>query len=415
MNLAPPIPRLERPRRERWAGARRRPGDRQPDAGQEPRRGAPARAPPGRLRDPRRRRRADRDRDPDGLLVVGAQGLPVAGRRHVRDRRAADPVGDPRARRDGAHDARRLPLPAARLGAVLSSSRSSCSSSSSCRSSTSWSAGRRAGSSCGPLPAIHPAEIAKLALVDLPRPLVRQARRPASTASGRAPSRSCSSSRRSSRSCSRSPTSARRWSSRLTAFTMFFVAGANLLHLVVMGGGRRLALITVGLQRLPARPHPGLAEPLARPPRRGLPHGPGPPRAGPRRPLRDGPRGEPGVRPERLQRLHLRRGRPGVRDDRGDRGHHPVPAARLLGRPDRAGRARHVRGAAGGRHHRLAVPPGVHQHRGRGRPAADHRDHAAVHQRRRLIAHHQLRGGRDPPVDLARNGGEGDVERRCDC
>ena len=48
-------------------------------------------------------------------------------------------------------------------------------------------------------------------------------------------------------------------------------------------------------------------------------------------------------------------------------------------------------------------------------PAADHRDHAAVHQRRRLIPHHQLRGGRDPALDLARDRGEGDVERRCDC
>ena len=75
----------------------------------------------------------------------------------------------------------------------------------------------------------------------------------------------------------------------------------------------------------------------------------------------------------------------------------------------------HLRGAAGRRHHRLAVPPGVHQHRGRGGPAADHRDHAAVHQRRRLIPHHQLRGGRDPPLDLAGDRRKGDVERRCDC
>ena len=66
-------------------------------------------------------------------------------------------------------------------------------------------------------------------------------------------------------------------------------------------------------------------------------------------------------------------------------------------------------------HHRLAVPPGVHQHRGGRGAAPDHRDHPAVHQRRRLIAHHQLRGGRDPAVDLARDRGEGDVERRCDC
>ena len=75
----------------------------------------------------------------------------------------------------------------------------------------------------------------------------------------------------------------------------------------------------------------------------------------------------------------------------------------------------HVRRPAGGRHHGLAVPPGVHQHRGRRRAAADHRDHAAVHQRRRLVAHHQLRRGRDPAVDLARDHRKGDLERRCDC
>ena len=34
----------------------------------------------------------------------------------------------------------------------------------------------------------------------------------------------------------------------LTAFTMFFVAGANLMHLVVMGGGVAMAMIAVGLQ-----------------------------------------------------------------------------------------------------------------------------------------------------------------------
>ena len=121
------------------------------------------------------------------------------------------------------------------------------------------------------------------------------------------------------------------------------------------------------------------------------------------------------VRPERVQRLHLRRDRPGVRADRGGRRDRAVPGPGLLWRPGRAGGAGHVRGAAGGRHHRLAVPPGVHQHRGgRGAPP-DHRDHAAVHQRRRLVAHHQLRGGRDPAVDLARDRRKGDVERRCDC
>ena len=215
MNLAPPIPRLERPAPAGCAGAPAHDrGDRQPDAGQEPRRGAPTRAPPGRLRDPRGRRRADRDRDPDGLLVVGAEGLPVAGRRHVRDGRAADPVGDPGLRRDGGHDAGRLPLPAARLGAVLSSSRSSCSCSSSCPQLNIVVGGSARWLKLGPLPAIHPAEIAKLALVDLSRPLVRQARHAGPRLLGGDRPVPGHRLRRSSRSCSRSRTSARRWSSR---------------------------------------------------------------------------------------------------------------------------------------------------------------------------------------------------------
>ena len=169
MNLAPPIPRLERLRRAGDPGrpAERRPTIAAPPIGRRSRAGRrrPARAPPGRLHDPRRRRRPDRDRHPDGLLVVGAEGLPVAGRRHVRDRRPADPVGGPRARRDGGDDAGRLPLPAAGLGAVLHRRRRRCWCWSSSRSSTSSSAARRAGSSSGRCPAIHPAEIAKLALV----------------------------------------------------------------------------------------------------------------------------------------------------------------------------------------------------------------------------------------------------------
>ncbi len=56
--------------------------------------------------------------------------------------------------------------------------------------------------------------------------------------------------------------------------------------------------------------------------------------------------------------------------------------------------AGHVRGAARGRDHCLAVLPGVHQHRRRRRAAAGHRHHAAVHQRRRLVVADQLRGRR---------------------
>ncbi len=74
----------------------------------------------------------------------------------------------------------------------------------------------------------------------------------------------------------------------------------------------------------------------------------------------------------------------------------------------------YLRRAAGRRDHRLAVHPGLHQYRGGRCAAADHRDHPAVHQCRRVIAHHQFRRGRDPALDLARNGRQGDMERRCE-
>ena len=81
---------------------------------------------------------------------------------------------------------------------------------------------------------------------------------------------------------------------------------------------------------------------------------------------------------------------------------------------DRARGARHVRGAAGGRHHRLAVHPGVHQHRRRRRADPGDRHHAAVHQRRRLVADDQPRGRRHPAVDLARDRRTRNLER-CGC
>ena len=137
-----PADRPRRPRSTRASAA--------PDAGGRARRPTPpARAPPARLRDPPRGRRPRRDRHPDGLFVVGDEGLPPA-RRHVRDRRAADLLGGARARRDGRDDADRLPLAAARVGAGATSSalvaarprvRS--------RRSTSRSAAPRAGSRSG--------------------------------------------------------------------------------------------------------------------------------------------------------------------------------------------------------------------------------------------------------------------------
>ncbi len=75
----------------------------------------PARARP---RDPRLGHVAGCDRDPDGLLVVGHEGLPQ-GRRHVRDRRAADLLGGSRDAGHARDHAARLPLSPARLVADI--------------------------------------------------------------------------------------------------------------------------------------------------------------------------------------------------------------------------------------------------------------------------------------------------------
>ncbi len=45
----------------------------------------------------------------------------------------------------------------------------------------------------------------------------------------------------------------------LTAFTMWFLAGANLFHFGALLGGAALAAVTVGLKRLPDGAHPDLA------------------------------------------------------------------------------------------------------------------------------------------------------------
>ena len=104
----------------------------------------------------------------------------------------------------------------------------------------------------------------------------------------------------------------------LTAFTMFFVAGANLVHLGVHGRRRRcLAMIVVGLRGYQLDRIRAWLDPWSDQLGDGLPHHPGPARA--RASAACSGRGlgaEPGLGPERLQRLHLRRGRPGVRADR---------------------------------------------------------------------------------------------------
>ena len=90
-------------------------------------------------------------------------------------------------------------------------------------------------------------------------------------------------------------------------------------------------------------------------------------------------------------------------------------AAGLRWYPGRPVGPRHLRGPARDGDHRLAVHPGVHQHRRRRHAGPDHRHHAAVHQCRRFVADHQFRGDRHPALDLARDRRQGDLERRCDC
>ncbi len=201
----------------------------------------------------------------------------------------------------------------------------------------------------------------------------------------------------------------------LTALTMFFIAGANLFHLAAMGSAAFMAMIVVGLRGYQMDRIRTWLDPWSDPLGDGFHTVQGLLALGAGGVARARARPEHDRGPERLQRLHLRGDRPGVRADRGDRRHRPVRAAGLRRDPGRAGRAGHVRCAARGGHHRVAVHPGVHQHRGRGHVGADHRHHPAVHQRRRLIPHHQLRRDRDPPLDLARDHRKGDVERRCEC
>ncbi len=99
----------------------------------------------------------------------------------------------------------------------------------------------------GPLPAIHPAEIAKLALVIyLAHWLAKRGKRVHGFWAGTVtflviatPIIAL---------VFKEPDLGTTVVITLTAFTMFFVAGANLIHLSVMGGVGVLAMITVGLQ-----------------------------------------------------------------------------------------------------------------------------------------------------------------------
>ena len=280
------------------------------------------RAPPARLRDPRRRSSPS---SAIGILMVyssSAMKAYVQRRRHASDRRAADRLGG----RSGSSrwlvmmrvDYRCLRLvsvPAVRARARPARPRLRS------RASAIVVGGSARWLKVGPLPAVHPAEFAKLALViylahwfakrgapdhgllgghgPVPRHLVpdRRARlqgaRPRDDDRHRADGAHDVLRRR-----RRTLSTSRRWR----------VAGAR------GGRGGRPA-------RLPAGPDPGLARPVGRPARDGLPHDPGAARARARRDARRGPRREPaGRRPvpaERQQRLHLRDHRRGVRARRG--------------------------------------------------------------------------------------------------
>ena len=198
---------------------------------------------------------------------------------------------------------------------------------------------------------------------------------------------------------------------------MFFVAGANLIHLAAHGRRRSAGRDRRRPARLPDGADPGLAGSLARPPRRRLPHRPGAPRPRRRRTARDAVSAQSRVVGARTRSTTS--SSPRSARSSGCSAAIVVIALFLLlaysgirialAAPDTFGAL-----LAAGITAWLCLQAFINIG-GRRRAAADHRDHPAVHQRRRVIAHHQLRGDRDPPIDLARDRGEGDVERRCDC
>ena len=261
----------------------------------------------------------------------------------------------------------------------------------------------------GPLPAIHPAEIAKLALVIyLAHWFAKRGTRVRGLWGGTAiflviitPVIAM---------VFREPDLGTTMVLTLTAFTMFFVAGANLVHLGVMVAGAFTAMILAGLQGYQTDRIRAWLDPWADK-------------------LGDGFQtvqgllalGVGGIFGNGLGQSQV--SVPNAFNDfvfaeigqefgliGGVGGHPAVPGTRVCRHPGVAPRARHVRGPACGRHHGLAVHPGLHQHRRRRGALPDHGHHTAVRQCRWLVTHHQLRGDRDPVVDLARDHREGIME-----
>ena len=184
----------------------------------------------------------------------------------------------------------------------------------------------------------------------------------------------------------------------LTAFTMWYVAGGNLFHLAApvpaaFGACRVHA-------RLPDGPGPGLAGPMVGPLGDGFHTVQGLLALGVGGMFGTG-LGRAGSSSRTPQRLHLRRDRPGVRLPRGGGRDRPVRSSwRTLAsgppwrRPTRSARCWPPASPAGSACRRSSTSRSSSR-------LADHRHHPAVHQRRRVVAHHQLRGGRYPALDLA--------------
>ena len=202
----------------------------------------------------------------------------------------------------------------------------------------------------------------------------------------------------------------------LTAFILFWVAGANLWQfaLLVPAGIAALAVVIVGNAYQASRVTAFL-DPWKDPLGAGF-HtiqgllalglggvfGAG---------LGQSTTGGRGGGAQRLQRLHLRRHRRGIRARRRRPGGGPLPHRRLPGPAHRPQRAGHVRRPAGHRCHRLAAGPGLHQHRRRRQPAARDGHHAAVRERRRLVARGELRRRRYPALHLPRDPSSRHLER----
>ena len=269
----------------------------------------------------------------------------------------------------------------------------------------------------GPLPAVHPAEIAKLAMVIyLAHWFAKRGSRIRGFWSGTIPFLIITVPILAL--VFREPDLGTTMVLGLTAITMFYLAGANLAHLAAMAVVALFAIIAAGLRGYQIERIQAWLNPWADPMGKGFHTIQGLLALGLGGVLGAG-LGESRLAgglflPEREQRLHLRDHRRGVRARRRGHRHCPVRRARVLRDPRGPVGAGHLRGAARGGNHRLALHPGLHQHRRRRRAHPGDRHHATVHQRRRLVPHHQPRRRRHPIVDISRDRRTRKLER-CGC